>query len=295
MLLREAVLTKIVNRAFYSGEAYIADGEIQLRKDSENTQVLSSSSLPSFPGQKDALVQTEADQTWLRTLDTCFKEKKNTISIKKTYSSIQLHRPYRVSPKSKPAPPPPPVPSRLPPPIPPPPPSRSPPQVLSFLDQDSCLSYGYTSPKSTLTLSLGSFDSSSFLPSPPSYPESMTDTKHKPKINTNNEPPGKKPRAPLPPALPPKLQAWQLFPVSKDAENYSSDEDSLPPTQEDVLYRLSPPTRPATPRQSTPRTPLEFSSSDTESSLAYSIVSLTRPPSFLFKFQKTIEVRTSWG
>ena len=55
---------------------------------------------------------------------------------------------------------------------------------------------------------------------------------------------------------------------------------------------LSPSTRPGTPRVVTPRSAEEHSSCDSNMTVDYSIVSLTRPPSFLFKFRKTIEVRS---
>ena len=310
-MLKEAVLTKIVNRAFRSGDAYIADGQILLKRDLDESFIINSSSLPSLSRNKDAPVQTISEHedhgVWVKGLDTCFQGKKS-IPPKRTYSSIQLHRPYRVSPKTKPAPPPPPPPlsSPLPPPIPPPPPSKSPQQFLDFLDQQSCFSYGYTSPISTLTLSLGTFDSASCLPSPPSFAGYEAESPIKIKPYQDPKTPRKKKKAPSPPLHLKSIKAWKLIPVSKDIES-SSDEDSPRPTltlysssserEEDLregsptLYILSPQTRPGTPRQSTPRPDIEYSSCDTESSQAYSIVSLTRPPSYLFKFQKTIDVR----
>lgn len=53
---------------------------------------------------------------------------------------------------------------------------------------------------------------------------------------------------------------------------------------------LTPHSRPRTPRVVTPRTPEEHSSCHSNMTVDYSIVSLTRPPSFLSKFRKTIEV-----
>ena len=50
--------------------------------------------------------------------------------------------------------------------------------------------------------------------------------------------------------------------------------------------------RPATPRVRTPRPGRAGTRSpcDTDTSINYSIFSVTRPPSFLFKFRKTVEV-----
>ena len=49
--------------------------------------------------------------------------------------------------------------------------------------------------------------------------------------------------------------------------------------------------RPGTPRVVTPRSVQEHSRCESNLTMDYSVVSLTRPPSFLFKFRKTLEVR----
>lgn len=62
--------------------------------------------------------------------------------------------------------------------------------------------------------------------------------------------------------------------------------------EETVDGGLTPLSRPVTPRVRTPRPRREAPRSpcDTDTSINYSIFSLTRPPSFLFKFRKTVEV-----
>ena len=59
LILREAVLTKIVNKAFMCGEVYISQDQILLTE-SEESSVRSSTSLPSLPRQRHVLTQTEA-------------------------------------------------------------------------------------------------------------------------------------------------------------------------------------------------------------------------------------------
>ena len=55
---------------------------------------------------------------------------------------------------------------------------------------------------------------------------------------------------------------------------------------------MTPTSRPPTPRVRTPRQRrAPRSPCDTDTSINYSIFSFTRPPSFLFKFRKTVEVR----
>ena len=62
--------------------------------------------------------------------------------------------------------------------------------------------------------------------------------------------------------------------------------------EEEDKRTVSSSTRPGTPRVITPRpsVPDTWSLCDTDTTINYSIVSFTRPPSFLFKFRKTIEV-----
>ena len=57
---------------------------------------------------------------------------------------------------------------------------------------------------------------------------------------------------------------------------------------------MTPASRPPTPRVRTPRQrrAAPRSPCDTDTSINYSIFSFTRPPSFLFKFRKTVEVIT---
>ena len=123
------------------------------------TSVRTSTSLPSLPRQRDVKTQTES-----LVGNTQFRCRPS----KRPFSSLNIHRQYRVSPKTKPAPPPPPSSSlyphhdpsldtpswseEKPPPIPPPPPSRSPPPLHAYCDNPSSFSYGYTSPISTLNL-----------------------------------------------------------------------------------------------------------------------------------------------
>ena len=119
-------------------------------------------------------------------------------------------------------------------------------------------------------------------------------------------------------------RAWQLFPIParsshQDPEPDSADgrylDDNLdtvtsvtevaetdsanltlyvasPLTGEREDGDMTPASRPPTPRVRTPRQRrlAPRSPCDTDTSINYSIFSLTRPPSFLFKFRKTVEV-----
>ena len=196
IILRESVLTRIVNKAIVTGDVYVADnGQILFSEDQEvlldllhpvhgwsfryfciyfqPNSVRTSTSLPSLPRHRDVNTQTENPSANNKQLG--YRR-----PSKRPFSSLNIHRQYRVSPKTKPAPPPPPSSSfypyhdqspgapswspEKPPPIPPPPPSRSPPPLLAYCDNPSSFSYGYTSPISTLNLD-SSFSFSSPTPS----------------------------------------------------------------------------------------------------------------------------------
>ena len=137
----------------------------------------------------------------------------------------------------------------------------------------------------------------------------------------------KKSKAPQPPQPPPskkaRVQAWMLFPLSSEGSSEGVERDGDPSDQtslglsispddeetEDGSLWLSPHSRsrgfqrppnvpwpdsccrPGTPRVVTPRSPEEHSRCESNLTLDYSVVSLTRPPSFLYQFRKTLEVR----
>ena len=65
LFLREAVLTRIVNKAFLCGEVYICQDQILLTEnnsepETETSSVRSSSSLPSLPRSRNVPTQTES-------------------------------------------------------------------------------------------------------------------------------------------------------------------------------------------------------------------------------------------
>ena len=62
------------------------------------------------------------------------------------------------------------------------------------------------------------------------------------------------------------------------------------PRSESFIFVSQPCSRTGTPRVVTPRSGQEHSRCESNLTLDYSVVSLTRPPSFLFKFRKTLEV-----
>ena len=152
---------------------------------------------------------------------------------------------------------------------------RSPPPLDRYCENPISFSYGYTSPVTTLH-----DDSSFYTLSPQSTPRR------------------KKYRAPKPPSSSDIEDEVDNAEDMRDVESVAYDTANITiytvssrEEEDGKEYTLSPGTRPATPRVITPRSGCQdWSSCNTDVTINYSIISMTRPPSFLYKFRRTIEV-----